>query len=145
MKIINKKKLIITIQGICIVIIISMLLSYIKLYLPFTKQINNTKSINSGINTNRLKIMLPLLLSPIIEELVFRKWIPNAFQDILSRKKVIIFTNVIFSLLHFELYFVPFFANGLIYSWYYEKTKDLKVPITMHISYNALIFALTYR
>ncbi|MEJ9263248.1 CPBP family intramembrane metalloprotease, partial [Bacillus thuringiensis] len=39
--------------------------------------------------------------------------------------------------------FFPYFVNGCLYAWSYEKTKDLKVPMLAHISYNAFVFLAT--
>lgn len=139
----NKNKCIAAIQGTILVLIISLLFAYIRGFLPFESK-PNIKSINTGIAANIYRVLLPLLLSPIIEELIFRKWIPNAFQDVLGRKRTILFSNLLFAFFHLDVYFLPYLANGLIYSLYYEKTKDLKVSITMHILYNMSVFLITF-
>ncbi|WP_207911743.1 CPBP family glutamic-type intramembrane protease [Bacillus thuringiensis] len=35
---------------------------------------------------------------------------------------------------------LPYFINGCIYVWSYEKTRDIKVPIVAHISFNSFVF-----
>ncbi|WP_408068419.1 CPBP family intramembrane glutamic endopeptidase [Virgibacillus halodenitrificans] len=101
-------------------------------------------NINAAIDGKLLWIVFPLLISPIIEELVFRKWIPNAFQESIGRKGSILFSNILFAFFHFDLYFLPYLFNGLIYSYFYDKTKDIKVPIVIHIIYNFIVFLLTF-
>ncbi|WP_411230463.1 CPBP family intramembrane glutamic endopeptidase [Niallia taxi] len=89
-------------------------------------------------------MLVPLLVGPILEELIFRKWIPNTFQDVLGRKRSVIFSNLLFSMLHFDWFIITYFANGLIYSYFYDKSKDIKVSIIIHILYNLCVFLLTF-
>lgn len=139
----NQNKLITIFLGTILILIISLILSYLRIFLPFVTN-TNTEGINERIDANILSVISPILLGPIIEEFIFRKWVPNVFQEILGRKKTIILSNIIFTILHLDLYFLPYLANGLIYSLYYEKTRDLKVPIIMHISYNVTVFLATF-
>lgn len=129
-------------KGSILIVIVSLISAYIRAFLPFETN-SNIEGINEGIQANILRILLPLLLSPILEEWIFRKWIPNTFQEVMERKKVIILSNLIFTMLHLDIYFFPYLINGLIYSWYYEKMKDLRVPIIMHITYNLFVFFIT--
>ncbi|WMX58508.1 CPBP family intramembrane glutamic endopeptidase [Peribacillus sp. R9-11] len=139
----NQNKLITVILGTILILAISLLLAYLRSFFPFETS-TNTKGINERIDANILRILSPLLLSPIIEEFIFRKWIPNAFQEVLGRKKTIVLSNMIFAIFHLDLYFLPYLANGLIYALYYEKTNDLKVPIIMHVLYNVTVFLATF-
>lgn len=100
----------------------------------------NTEIINSEIQGSWIKLIYPLLISPIIEEFMFRKGLPLLFQDFIGRKKGIIFSNIIFGIIHADLFFFPYFFNGMIYSYTYEKTKNIAVPISVHILYNLFVF-----
>lgn len=104
----------------------------------------NTENINVLIEGNYTRIVLPLLLSPILEELIFRKWIPNAFQDFIGRKGSVIFSNSLFAFFHFDLFFIPYLLNGFVYSCIYEKTNDIRFPILTHILYNLFVFLITF-
>ncbi|WP_430176380.1 CPBP family intramembrane glutamic endopeptidase [Peribacillus simplex] len=139
----KQNKLISILIGTILTLIISLLLAYLRSFFPCVTNANS-EGINARIDANILNIVTPLLLAPIIEEYIFRKWLPNVFQDILGRKKSIVLSNIIFSILHLDLYFFPYLANGLIYSLYYERTRDIKVPIIMHISYNVMVFLATF-
>lgn len=140
--ILNRNKFVILLKGVSSVLIISMILAYFRSIIPIETQ-NNASNINAGINSYSLRAILPLLLSPIVEEWIFRKWLPNTFQDVIGRKRAVILSNVLFSLFHLDIYFIPYLANGLIYSWFYERTKDLRIPIIMHILYNIIVFLTT--
>jgi len=141
--ILNKDKLINLIKGIFLVIIFSSILSYIRNFLPFEAHVN-TQNINAKIHLSFFTAIVPLLLSPIVEEWIFRKWFPNTFQDTIGKRKAIVLSNILFSLFHLDIYFIPYLVNGLIYSWYFEKTKDIKIPILMHVIYNIFVFLTTY-
>ncbi|MDT3498630.1 CPBP family intramembrane metalloprotease [Bacillus toyonensis] len=55
----------------------------------------------------------------------------------------IVIANGIFAAVHFDWFFFPHFVNGCLYAWSYEKTKDLRVPMLAHISYNLFVFLAT--
>ncbi|WP_353051230.1 CPBP family intramembrane glutamic endopeptidase [Fictibacillus enclensis] len=129
-------------HGTILVLVLSVLFAYIRDVLPFDT--SSTQNINKGIQNHAYRLMFPLLVSPILEELIFRKGLPIAFQEVLGRKGSILLSNVLFSLFHFDVFFLPYLVNGLIYALYYEKSKDLKVPVSMHISYNAFVFLVTF-
>ncbi|MDA2615476.1 CPBP family intramembrane metalloprotease, partial [Bacillus cereus] len=83
---------------------------------------------------------------PVIEEFLFRKILPLGLEKLLeriNRTTAIIIANGIFAAVHFDWFFFPYFVNGCLYAWSYEKTKDLKVPMLAHISYNSFVFLAT--
>lgn len=139
----SNNKILLILGGSAAILIVSSILAFIKSLIPL-ETVNNTANINKGLELNFLKILVPLFVGPILEELIFRKWIPNTFQDVFGRKKSIIFSNLLFSILHFDWFIITYFANGLIYSYFYNKSKDIKVPIIMHILYNFCVFLLTF-
>lgn len=139
------KKVLIVIKGAILTIAISLVFSYLRSF-ALVQTRSNSDTINLGISKNFIKIVIPLIVSPVLEEYIFRKWIPYIFMNIFDRSVYlsILLSNVIFSLAHFDSYFLPFFANGLLYSFYYEKTKDIKIPISIHMLYNIFVFLVTY-
>lgn len=138
-----KEKSLVVLQGTIVVMIISLITAYIS-SLFFMGESVNTENINASIEINYIKLIFPLLLSPILEELIFRKWIPNAFQDYIGIKGSIFFSNSLFAFFHFDLFFLPYLLNGLVYSYIYEKTNDIKIPIITHILYNLFVFLITF-
>lgn len=85
-----------------------------------------------------LELIFPLCLSPIIEELIFRRTLPNTLGTELPKLLSIIVSNMLFAMAHFHVFFLPFFMNGMLYSLCYYKTKDIKVSIVAHITYNLI-------
>lgn len=142
MLVFDKNKFFTVIKGAAFVIAINLSIAYFRSFFPIS--VENTNVINKNIEHNFIRLVLPLLLSPVLEELIFRKYIPYMFEDVLGRNKIIFLSNIIFSFVHLDIFFFPYFINGLIYSWFYETTKDIKVPIFIHINYNTFIFVMTY-
>ena len=141
MKLIFKNRQLTCFVGTILILTVSLIFAYFKSLVPFEMH-STANDINENIKINPYLLLLPLLFSPVVEELIFRKWIPAAFQDELGRGKVIVLSNILFACFHLDPFFIPYLANGLIYSWYYEKTGDLKIPIAIHIFYNLLVFIL---
>lgn len=85
------------------------------------------------------------IISPCIEELVFRK----AFKDIFKNKWAYILTSgLIFGSLHVFLspvssfidyfYLIPYCSMGLAFAFMCYETDNIIVPISMHVLHNTL-------
>ncbi|OPE88348.1 CPBP family intramembrane glutamic endopeptidase, partial [Bacillus anthracis] len=87
-----------------------------------------------------------LLIAPVIEECIFRKFLPLGIGTLferINRTTAIIIANGIFAAVHFDWFFFPYFVNGCLYAWSYEKTRDIKVPIVAHVTFNSFVFLAT--
>lgn len=140
----SKYKLYIALKGFVVILLLGSILAIIKGFIPI-ESTSNISHVNKDISSNSLKAISAFLIIPIIEEWVFRKFIPDTFQEIVGRKKVIIFSNLLFSFLHSDWFFVSYFINGLIYSWAYEKTNDLKIPIIIHSLWNIFVYIISIK
>lgn len=106
----------------------------------------NEESIRVIVNNFPVLALLSVaIISPMIEELVYRK----AFRDIFENKWIYLFTSgVIFGGLHVflspinsfvdYLYLIPYCSMGVAFAYMYYKTNNILVPITMHIMHNTL-------
>ncbi|WP_284997388.1 CPBP family intramembrane glutamic endopeptidase, partial [Bacillus cereus] len=65
--------------------------------------------------------------------------IEKLFERI-NRTTAILIANGIFAAVHFDWFFFPYFVNGYLYAWSYEKTRDIKVPIAAHVLFNSFVF-----
>lgn len=126
-----------------LVIMSSLFFSFIKEWLLIDG--GNADSVNQRVQVNPWHLLVPLLIAPVIEEWLFRKKLTNFLKKRISNKGAILFANGVFAMAHFDWFFFPYFVNGCLYAWSYEKTKDLKVPSMAHIFYNAFVFMLTYK
>ncbi|EJQ36071.1 hypothetical protein IEE_05452 [Bacillus cereus BAG5X1-1] len=135
----QKIKWIVLVAGLAV--LSSLFFSYIKELLSIG--VGNAAATNQRIEVNPLHMLVPLLIAPIVEEWIFRKKLTNLFNKRLNRIEAIIFANGLFAFVHLDWFFFPYFVNGCLYAWSYEKTKDLKVPMLAHISYNLFVFLAT--
>jgi len=138
----SRYKIYIILKGFASILLLGSILAIVKGSLPIDSTSNNSV-VNHNIESNYFRLLIPLLIIPIIEEWIFRKFIPDTFQDIVGRKKIIIFSNLLFAFLHFDWFFISYFINGLIYSWAYEKTNNLRIPIIIHGMWNIFVYLTT--
>jgi len=85
------------------------------------------------------------ILSPCIEEFVFRK----SFNEIFNNKWIYLITSgLIFGALHVFLspinsfidyfYLIPYCSMGIAFAYMYYKTDNILVSVTMHIAHNSI-------
>ena len=77
------------------------------------------------------------LIGPIIEELMFRGIIYNELKNKYSNMKAILITTIFFAVIHMNIIQILYaFALGFILIFVYEKYKNIKAPIILHMASN---------
>ncbi len=77
--------------------------------------------------------VLAVIIVPIAEEIFFRGYIYRALRNKYSYKLSIIICAVIFAIMHFRYReFIPLFVIGVIFTYMYEKSRNIYVPIVAH-------------
>ncbi|MED4681743.1 CPBP family intramembrane metalloprotease [Bacillus cereus] len=141
-RLVEKGKWVLMTTGLAIVS--SLVFSYIKGY--FGIDTGNAEQVNAKVELNIFYLIVPLLIAPVIEEWISRKILPLGIEKLferINRTTAIVIANGIFAAVHFDWFFFPYFVNGCLYAWSYEKTGDIKVPIVAHISFNSFVFLAT--
>ena len=90
-------------------------------------------------NNNNLIITLISagLIGPIIEELMFRGIIYNELKSKYKNMKAILITTIFFAIIHFNIIQILYaLAIGFILIFVYEKYKNIKAPIILHMTSN---------
>ena len=90
-------------------------------------------------NNNNLIITLisTCLIGPIIEELMFRGIIYNELKNKYKIMKAILMTTIFFAVIHFNIIQILYaLAIGFILIFVYEKYKNIKAPIVLHMASN---------
>lgn len=90
---------------------------------------------------NLLNLSLIILVAPVMEEMVFRGLILQRLMVRTSVTKALFFTSVVFGLLHFE-FGLSAGIFGLFMGLVFLQTKNLLVPILLHIGNNALVVCI---
>jgi hypothetical protein len=91
--------------------------------------------------------LLPVLVYPVLEEIVFRGLIQELVHDYLSKASLgpvsiaNLLTSILFTGLHF-VYHPPLWAAlvffpSLVFGFFKERTGGLTAPILLHVFYNA--------
>ena len=82
-----------------------------------------------------------LIFAPIMEELFFRGIILQKLAIKQNTVRGLIFSALLFTVVHFRSDVISLFAAGIILALLYLKTKQIIVPIICHFVYN-LLFTL---
>lgn len=119
-----------------ILVAINLVLSFIpSLFLS----IGNESAIEKISLLNFLQIVF---FAPFFEETLMRGILQNFLEKktFLTRKTIYILIALVFSMLHFDINFLPYFATSLILSYVYDKTNEtLIIPIVIHGLYNLFV------
>mgnify|MGYP001820986360 CR=1 FL=1 len=97
--------------------------------------------------TAPLQFLLPALIYPVLEEIVFRGLLQERVREHISQRTfgplsvANLLTSVVFTGLHF-LYHLPLWAAlvffpSLVFGFFKDRTRGLGAPIILHIFYNA--------
>ena len=122
-------------------------LKYLLIALLFAFIYNLYLSIITDYKVSTLPIYIQIISSgiigPILEELLFRGIVYNKLKEFNSIKKSMIISTIIFSLMHFSIIdsiYTLFIGYLLVYV--YEKSKNLKYPIIIHICINTSVIVV---
>lgn len=84
-------------------------------------------------------LLLPAILGPIIEELVFRKVIFGSLRNRMGIHASAVVAALIFAVAHMDLtHTLIYFVMGLVFTFLYVKTNRIIVPIIAHMSMNTM-------
>lgn len=117
----------------------------------FTSQdiANNQKIVNESFESFPIySLILTILVAPILEELVFRLSFRKIFYK--TNFLFIFFSGFIFGLMHVlsettlsgMLYIIPYSIPGYIFAYLYLKSKNIFVPISLHMIHNSALMLI---
>lgn len=98
----------------------------------------------NGINFENIEILITtIILSPIIEEILFRVIIYATLKNYIGIFFSSLISSIIFSFVHYNLYsFFILFSLGIILCLIYEKYGSIKYVILCHSIFNAIMVSL---
>lgn len=107
--------------------------------LGITPGSENTQLIVKLSKMNPLFLILPAILGPIVEELVFRKVLFGSLRKRMNIHVAATISALIFAVFHTELdHLLIYFVMGLIFTFLYVKTNRIIVPMLVHMVMNSL-------
>lgn len=121
----------------------------VAVFFSLLRSVSGSQDPNIQETTNRIvKIplwsLVPLVIGPILEEILFRKIVLKKLIVRIGTIWSVLLSSFLFSILHLDIFLFPYFINSVIYSILYLKTNDLKVPILAHIIYNFTALTLMF-
>ncbi|MFD2130471.1 CPBP family intramembrane glutamic endopeptidase [Pseudogracilibacillus auburnensis] len=99
----------------------------------------NTEVIVELTKLNPIFILIPAILAPIFEELIFRKILFGTLHKKLHFFWAALISSLIFGVLHMDLLHILIYVTmGFVFAYLYVKTKRIIVPIIVHMSLNTI-------
>lgn len=100
----------------------------------------NTKDIMEVSRAAPLFIIIPSLVAPVLEEIIFRKIIFGALYNRTNFFIAATLSALVFGLIHGEPVHILVYASmGYVFAFLYVKTKRIIVPIIVHMAMNSLL------
>lgn len=104
---------------------------------------DNTTMIVDVINLVPIFFIVPAIIGPALEELVFRKVIFGAFHKKMNFFFAALLSSVVFSVFHRDFEHILIYAAiGFIFAFLYVKTKRIIVPIIAHMAMNTFVLLI---
>lgn len=127
-----------TALGLLLVWVSEMITGSIVMYgLGIEQDPANAEPINLLADLNPLFLLVPAVVGPILEELIFRKIIFGYFNQRFNFWVGAIVSSILFGAIHMDLAFVIVYAGiGFVLAAIYAHTKRIIVPILIHMSVN---------
>lgn len=101
-----------------------------------TNRLFNTSS-NVSNSISVMVLFSIILVGPISEEFIFRKIIFKGFLTNYSPKKAIIYSSILFSLIHFmPSQLIGAFLLGLLFAYIFYYTGKFIIPVIFHVIAN---------
>ncbi len=128
---------------------------FILLVISFQIGINSpmAKTISFFFNLNNenatppsiLVLMSIVLFGPLMEEIMFRGIILRGLLSKYTAKKAIIFTAILFGLIHMNPIQIPgAILLGIFFSWIYYRTRNIGICIMLHMVANTTTMLIQY-
>lgn len=98
----------------------------------------NTQNIMNIAKAFPIFFIIPVLIAPVLEEILFRKIIFGALYNRTNFWLAALISSVIFAVIHQDpLHILVYASMGLTFAFLYVKTKRIIVPILVHMGMNA--------
>lgn len=136
------------------------ILRYLPIYLAFTVYLFCGAFLQKGrlavSETFGLGKLITVLFVGITEESVFRGWLLNSMVGEKKKWVPVLVTSAMFLMIHFPVWihdgffienfrsfgFLSPLAVGIICGWTFIKSKNILIPITLHMYWDLMIFLL---
>ena len=112
---------------------------FIRFFINYGSFTGLTFAEHSSVYIASLIFLKSIILAPVLEELLFRKWMFGYLKSKdFSPVFILLFTSALFYLWHGEFHRWELFISGLLFGVFYLKGKNIAYPIICHMLLNIL-------
>ncbi len=105
----------------------------------------NTQFIMEITRTLPIFMIIPAMIAPILEEIIFRKIIFGTLYTRTNFWIAALLSSFIFGIIHQEFEHILIYSSmGFVFAFLYVKTKSILTPIIVHISLNSFSMIMQY-
>lgn len=105
----------------------------------------NTQMIMDIARYSPLFMVVPAIVGPILEEIIFRKIIFGEFYKRMNFFFAAILSSLVFGVIHLDpQHLLIYTTMGFVFAFLYVKTKRIIVPIIVHAAMNSLVIFAQY-
>ena len=113
--------------------------------LGITQGSENTENIMNITLTAPLFMIIPMIIAPILEEVIFRKIIFGSLYKRFNFFVSALLSAFVFGIIHGEPQHILIYAGmGFVFAFLYVKTKRIIVPIVVHMAMNSTTVLALY-
>lgn len=99
----------------------------------------NTEVIMELTRSAPIFLIVPAIIAPILEEIVFRKIIFGSLYKRMNFLLAALISSFIFGIIHGEpVHLLIYGSMGFVFAFLYAKTKRIIVPIIVHMAMNSI-------
>lgn len=151
------KDVMIVLGSVFLILIVNSIIGFIANFLgldqgamsDYTENTTEAMALSNNILT---MLVFPIIIAPIFEELAFRAGFKKALMDnsSFSAFQYVVISSVVFGFLHYQPginAITPVLVTGsigAINAILYLKTKNILIPIAVHVLYNSLVMYLVF-
>ena len=100
----------------------------------------NTQSIVEMVEMSILIMIVPSIIGPILEEIVFRKILFGELAKRFGFFLSSIASSIVFAIVHIDFtHTLVYIGMGLVFCYLYKKTESILAPIIAHMLMNTLV------
>lgn len=135
-----------SILGVILAFAVQYVAALIEIFiLGIPQRSENTMEIMDIARYNPLFILLPAIVAPILEEIIFRKIIFGRLYKRMNFFLAALLSGLIFGVIHMELsHLLAYTSMGIVFAFLYVKTKRIIVPIIVHAGMNTIVVLAQY-
>lgn len=105
----------------------------------------NTQQIMDITRYTPLFMIVPAIIAPILEEIIFRKIIFGELHKRMNFFFAALLSTLVFAIVHNDPAHLLMYATmGFVFAFLYVKTKRILVPIIVHAAMNSLVILAQY-